>query len=136
MNFENTGQPNYSAIQFKVIDDGHGSLVAIENSIHIPFEIKRVFYIYNSDESVIRGRHANKKSQFVLIALNGSLKIRILTPQKKEDVIFLSDPSVGLYLDKMVWKEMFEFSKDCVLLVLSSELYDKEEYVYDGEFFA
>jgi dTDP-4-dehydrorhamnose 3,5-epimerase-like enzyme len=135
MDVESTQQSSYFIIEFNELADDRGSLVALEGNTHIPFDIKRVFYIYNSDDSVIRGCHANRNSKFVLIALRGSVKITLCTPQKRRDVIVLSHPHTGLYLDKMVWKEMSNFSKDCILLVLSSELYDKEEYVYEKEFF-
>lgn len=101
----------------------------------IPFEIKRIFYIYGSDSSVVRGKHANRKSEFVLINVTGSCKVKVIDTKERETVYNLDRPHIGLYLPSMVWKEMYEFSPDSVLLCLSSELYIAEEYIRDYEEF-
>lgn len=121
----------YSLINFNVMGDERGSLIAIENDRQIPFSIQRVFYMYGSTNDVVRGCHANRKSQFVLIAINGHCKVRIKDHQDMTVEISLDTPAKGLWLDKMVWKEMFDFSQNAILLVLSNEKYDKAEYVYD-----
>lgn len=117
-------------IEFKDIGDERGKLVAIEGGITIPFEIKRVFYIFGSDSSVVRGRHANKESEFVLINVAGKSKVR-LTDSHEELVVDLNRPMVGVYIPKMIWKDMFSFSKDSVLLVLASTHYNGSEYIRD-----
>lgn len=121
---------NYRLIKFKVNGDEKGSLISIEENQTIPFDIKRLFYIYNTKQDVPRGCHANRQSQFVLVMLNGSCKVKVMTKTKNE-VYSLNSPDEGLWLDKMVWKEMYDFSEDAVLLVLSNEHYSKEEYIVD-----
>lgn len=120
----------YELISFKVNGDSNGNLIALQKNQGIPFELKRVFYIFNTKNDIPRGRHANRKSQFVLIMLHGSCKVKIFE-QDKETVFSLESPRQGLWLDKMVWKEMYDFSNDAVMLVLSNELYDKNEYITD-----
>ena len=97
----------------------------------IPFEIKRVFYIYGSDTKVTRGQHANRKSQFVLINVAGTSKIKVKDGEGNEAIFCLNRPHTGIYLPTMVWKEMYDFSKDSVLLILASEHYDPMEYIRD-----
>lgn len=120
----------FKELEFSPHGDDRGQLVAIEGGIDIPFEIKRMFYIYGSDNKVVRGNHANRRSKFVLINVSGVSKIRISTG-KEEQVFVLDQPYKGVYLDSMVWKEMYDFSENSVLLVLASEHYDGEEYIRD-----
>lgn len=115
-------------IQFSDFGDERGKLVVVEGGIGIPFEIKRVFYIYESDSTVVRGQHANKDSEFVLINVSGESKVRI-TDGKEELIVELNRPMMGLYIPKMIWKDMYDFSSDSVLLVLASTHYDGSEYV-------
>lgn len=117
-------------INFKDFGDERGKLVVIEGNQAIPFDIKRVFYIYDSDDSVVRGQHANKESEFVLINVAGKSKVRI-TDGKEELIVELNKPMMGVYIPKMVWKDMYGFSKDSVLLVLASTHYDDSEYIRD-----
>lgn len=117
---------------FPDLGDERGKLVVIEGGISIPFDIQRVFYIYGSDKTIVRGKHANLKSEFVLINVAGSSKVRI-TNCKEDFVVDLKNPMSGVYIPKMVWKEMYDFSADSVLLVLASAHYDKNEYIRDFE---
>ena len=117
-------------LEFNDLGDERGKLVVIEGNESIPFEIKRVFYIYGSDETVVRGQHANKESEFVLINVAGTSKVRI-TDGKEEFVVELNKPMMGVYIPKMVWKDMYDFSSDSVLLVLASTHYDGKEYIRD-----
>ncbi|MDD5791614.1 MAG: FdtA/QdtA family cupin domain-containing protein [Erysipelotrichaceae bacterium] len=117
-------------INFKDLGDERGKLVVIEGEQNIPFAIKRVFYIYGSDSTVIRGQHANRESEFVLINVAGNSKVRI-TDGKEEFVVELNKPMMGVYIPKMVWKDMYDFSSDSVLLVLASTHYDGSEYIRD-----
>lgn len=124
----------YKIYEFKELGDERGNLVVIEGGDNIPFDIKRVFYIYGSDETVIRGQHANKFSEFVLINVNGTSKVR-LDNGVEEKVIYLDRPRMGLYIPAMLWKDMYDFSSDSVLLVLASTHYDSEEYIKDYKLF-
>ena len=91
-----------------------------------------MFYIYGSDSEVIRGQHANRDSEFVLINVAGTSKVRI-TNGNEEFVVELDKPMMGVYIPKMVWKDMYDFSSDSVLLVLASTHYDGKEYIRDYE---
>lgn len=119
-------------LQFADLGDERGKLVVIEGNQAIPFEIKRVFYIYDSDSTVVRGQHANRESEFVLINVAGHSKVRI-TDGKEELIVKLDKPMMGVYLPKMIWKDMYDFSSDSVLLCLASTHYDGSEYIRDYE---
>ena len=120
----------YKILEFGDLGDERGKLVVVEGAMDIPFEIKRVFYIYGSDSSVIRGQHANRDSEFVLINVSGSSKVRV-DNGFEEEIIELNRPRMGLYLTTMVWKDMYDFSEDSVLLVLANTHYDGNEYIRD-----
>lgn len=124
------------ADQIKIIDfeergDERGNLVVIEGENQdIPFDIKRVFYIYGSDATVVRGQHANRRTKFVLINVAGQSKVKVDNGFETQ-IISLDKPRMGLFLDTMVWKDMYDFSPDSTLLVLCSEHYDANEYIRD-----
>lgn len=115
---------------FNVIGDNRGSLIAIEANKDIPFDIKRVYYIFNTQQGVARGKHAHTRLQQVLICTSGNCKILLDDGQSKE-VIELNSPAKGLYIGQKIWREMYDFSDDCVLMVLASEHYDEAEYIRD-----
>ena len=117
-------------LNFADLGDERGKLVVIEGAQAIPFDIRRVFYIYDSDSSVVRGQHANRDSEFVLINVAGKSKVRI-TDGTEEFVVELNKPMMGVYIPKMIWKDMFDFSPDSILLVLASTHYDGSEYIRD-----
>lgn len=119
-------------VHFNDLGDERGKLVVIEGGIAIPFDIKRVFYIYDSDSTVVRGQHANRESEFVLINVSGRSKVRI-TDGVEEIVVELTRPMTGVYIPKMIWKDMYDFSEDSILLVLASTHYDGNEYIRDYE---
>lgn len=119
-------------IQFNDCGDERGKLVVIEGGQAIPFDIKRVFYIYESDSTVVRGQHANRESEFVLINVAGQSKVRI-TDGVEEFIVELNKPMMGVYIPKMIWKDMYDFSSDSVLLVLASTHYDGQEYIRNYE---
>ena len=125
-----TLQEKCPILHFGDLGDERGKLVVIEGAQAIPFDIKRVFYIYDSDSAVVRGQHANRESEFVLINVAGHSKVRI-TDGKEEFVVSLDKPMMGVYIPKMIWKDMYEFSSDSVLLVLASTHYDGGEYIRD-----
>lgn len=121
-------------LQFADLGDERGKLVVIEGGQAIPFDIKRVFYIYESDRTVVRGQHANKESEFVLINVAGQSKVRI-TDGIEEIIVALDKPMMGVYIPPMIWKDMYDFSSDSVLLVLASTHYSGSEYIRDyGEY--
>ena len=119
-------------LNFGDLGDERGKLVVVEGNMDIPFEIKRVFYIYGSDSEVVRGQHANRESEFVLINVGGTSKVRIDNGHS-EAVIELNKPMMGLYIPTMVWKDMYDFSEDSILLVLASAHYDGKEYIRNYE---
>lgn len=115
-------------LNFADLGDERGKLVVIEGGEAIPFDIKRVFYIYGSDSTVVRGQHANKESEFVLINVAGTSKVRI-TDGQEEIIVELNKPMMGVYIPQMIWKDMYDFSEDSVLLVLASTHYNGNEYI-------
>lgn len=125
----------YEVIDFNEFGDERGNLVVVEGSGQdIPFDIKRVFYMYGSDPDIIRGQHANRKTKFVLINVSGISKVKVDNGEETK-IIELNKPRMGLFIDTMVWKDMYDFSEDSVLLVLASEHYDGEEYIRDYDTF-
>lgn len=123
---------NYKLLKFQEKGDQRGHLVVIEGEKDVPFAVKRIFYIYGSDAGVIRGQHANRKTEFVLINIAGSSKVKVSDGESSE-VITLDKPHMGVYLPRMLWKDMYDFSPDSILLVLASEYYDSKEYIRDFE---
>lgn len=125
----------YQIINFSEYGDERGNLVVAEgDGIDVPFTIRRVFYMYGSDPEIVRGQHANRKTEFVLINVSGTSRVKVDNGFETE-VIELNKPRMGLYLKTMLWKDMYDFSSDSVLLVLASEHYDGEEYIRDYEEF-
>ena len=125
----------YQIINFSEYGDERGNLVVAEgDGIDVPFTIRRVFYMYGSDPEIVRGQHANRKAEFVLINVSGTSRVKVDNGFETE-VIELNKPRMGLYLKTMLWKDMYDFSPDSVLLVLASEHYDGEEYIRDYEEF-
>ena len=114
--------------EHKVLGDERGVLVAIESGISIPFEIKRVFYIYGTQPNVPRGQHSHHKTNQYLIAVNGSCKVTLDNGQSKE-TYELNQPNIGLLQEARVWGTMHDFSADCVLLVLADQHYNEADYI-------
>ncbi|MFC6386571.1 sugar 3,4-ketoisomerase [Sporolactobacillus kofuensis] len=121
---------NCALLKFKDIVSNDGHLTSIEERIDVPFIIKRIYYITGVAQDAERGFHAHKTLHQVLICLNGSIKIRLKTPIKEEQ-IKLNDPSVGLYIGPLIWREMFDFTKGSVLLVAASDHYSEDDYIRD-----
>lgn len=122
-------------LEFPQRGDQRGHLVVVEGNQDIPFEINRVFYIYGSDAEVVRGQHANRLTEFVLINVAGRSKVRVADGEGNEAIYCLNRPHTGIYLPTMIWKDMYDFSEDSVLLVLASEHYDASEYIRNYEEF-
>ncbi len=121
---------NYKIIQFQKHGDSRGQLVALEELKEIPFQIKRVYYMYDTGKGVRRGFHAHKKLKQILICVHGQCKIHLDDGHSTAEVL-LNKPYEGLYVDNNMWREMYDFSPDAVLLVLASELYDESDYIRD-----
>lgn len=115
-------------ITFKKHGDERGLLVATEALKDIPFEIKRVYYITGADKNLRRGFHAHKELVQVLVCVKGSCYVMVDDGNEKKDVL-LSEPNEGLIVDKKIWHEMYDFSDDCVLLVLASDYYNEADYL-------
>ena len=121
----------YKVIEFDELGDERVNLVVAEGESElVPFKINRIFYIYGSTSDVVRGQHANKKTKFILINVSGTSKVR-LDNGTEERIIELDKPKMGLFLDTMLWKDMYDFSEDSVLLCIASEHYDGSEYIRD-----
>ncbi len=116
--------------ELKVLGDYRGQLVALEGNRNIPFDIKRVFYIYGTLEGVPRGNHSHYKAKQFLIAVNGSCKVTLDNGNKKE-TFDLDGQNLGLLQDALIWGSMHDFSDDCVLMVLSDCYYDDSDYIRD-----
>ena len=118
----------YDIIRFNSIDDLKGSLIAIENNKNIPFAIKRLYYIFGTQENIRRGFHAHKKLTQVIICIHGSCRI-LLDDGNSQQTLFLDSLHNGLIVYPMIWHEMFDFKNDCILLVLCDDLYDEQDYI-------
>ena len=119
---------------FQQHGDERGQLVALEEFKDIPFKIKRVYYMYDTVKGVRRGYHAHKSLEQILICIHGSCKI-LLDNGNEKKIIPLEKPYEGLYVSNDMWREMFDFSEDAVLMVLASEYYDENDYIRDYEQF-
>lgn len=119
---------------FQQHGDDRGQLVALEELKDIPFEIKRVYYMYDTKEGVRRGKHAHKSLEQILICIHGSCKI-LLDNGKEKKIVSLERPYEGLYIANDMWREMYDFSSDAVLMVLASDYYNEEDYIRDYDDF-
>lgn len=115
-------------IKFQKHDDARGNLVVAEYGKEVPFDVKRVYYIYGVGEGVKRGFHSHKKLEQIYIAIHGSCKVT-LTDGDDTRTVTLDDPSEGMYIGHNVWREIHDFSADGVLLVLASETYSEDDYI-------
>ncbi|EDG2011482.1 WxcM-like domain-containing protein [Campylobacter coli] len=119
---------NYKILNFNVKSDSRGSLIALENLKEIPFEVKRIYYIYDTKPDFPRGAHAHKELEQVLIMMDGSCEL-VLNDGKDIKNIILNRPDVGLFIGKNIWREMKNFSYGAKLLVLASDFYNEKEYI-------
>jgi len=125
---------NCKLLNLHEIGDYRGKLIALEEIKDYPFKAKRIYYIYGCENNIRRGYHSHKRTDQLLICVNGSCKIYLDDGMNKEDVL-LDNKSIGLIVGRDVWHEMYDFSKDCVLLVLASELYNESDYIRNYEDF-
>lgn len=125
---------SYKLVDFKTLGDERGSLIAIEQGYNAPFEIKRVYYIFDTKDGVERGFHAHINLKQIAIAVKGSCTF-VLDDGNKREEIKLDNPNKGLFIEGLIWREMKDFSSDCVLVVLASEHYDESDYIRDYKIF-
>lgn len=118
----------YKVLDFKTLGDDRGSLIALEENYNTPFEIKRVYYIFDTKKDVIRGYHAHVNLKQIAIAVKGSCTF-VLDDGNSRNEVLLDNPNNGLLIEGLIWREMKDFSSDCVLLVLASEHYDESDYI-------
>jgi len=120
----------------KIIDGFDGIISVAENNTQIPFDINRVYYIYNliNHKKVIRGEHAHKETEQVLFCINGSCKVLLDDGKTKQEVL-LDKPNMGLYLGVRLWHTMYNFQNNCILLVFASEIYKETDYIRDYDAF-
>jgi dTDP-4-dehydrorhamnose 3,5-epimerase-like enzyme len=130
---ESGTSPLYYRVDLPPLGDDRGSLVAVEDTV-IGFDIKRVYYIFGTKEGVTRGGHAHMKLQQLVIAVTGSCDF-ILDDGVSRETVHLDNPTKGLRLGNMIWREMTNFSPDCVLVVIASENYDEADYIRDYDAF-
>lgn len=119
---------------FQQHGDERGMLVALEEFKDIPFEIKRVYYLYDTKKDIRRGFHAHRSLEQILICIHGSCKVLLDNGEEKK-IISLEKPYEGLYIANDIWREMYDFSSDAVLLVLASNFYREEDYIRDYDVF-
>lgn len=119
---------------FQQHGDSRGQLVALEELKDIPFIIKRIYYMYDTKEGVRRGYHAHKSLEQILICVHGSCKI-LLDNGKEKKIVSLEKPYEGVYIANNMWREMYDFSNDAVLMVVASDFYNEEDYIRDYQDF-
>ncbi|MEZ9421300.1 FdtA/QdtA family cupin domain-containing protein [Vibrio breoganii] len=121
-------------IQFQSHCDERGSLVSLEQNKNIPFDIKRVYYLYDTEDKARRGFHAHKKLKQLAVVLKGSCRFLLDDGIEKIELL-LDNPAQGLFIESFIWREMFDFSDDCVLMVLADSVYDENDYIRDYDTF-
>ena len=121
-------------IHLPPLGDERGSLVALETGKTVPFDIKRVYYIFATQKNVARGFHAHKNLKQIAVCVTGKCRMVLDNGKIRQDA-WLDSPTKGLLISDLVWREMHDFSEDCVLLVLASEHYDENDYIRHYEDF-
>ena len=120
-------------VDLEIKGDERGSLISLEAPI-VPFEIRRTYFIFETSPDAVRGKHAHRNLEQILIAVSGSCLISTDNGIEKSQYE-LKTPNVGLYISGLVWREMSHFSTDCVLMVLASEKYDPTDYIHEYDLF-
>lgn len=119
---------NYKLIDMDIHGDNRGKLISLESNKNIPFDIKRVYYIYDTIPEESRGFHAHKTLEQLIVAIDGACQF-VLDDGKTREKVWLNSPNKALYIGKNMWREMKHFSYGCKLMVLASEYYDEKEYI-------
>lgn len=115
-------------IPIAALGDERGSLVSMEANKNIPFDIKRVYCLFDTGEDVSRGFHAHKELKQVVVCLSGSCRFVLDDGEKREDIL-LDRPTAGLVVEGLIWREMHDFSPNSVLMVLADQHYDESDYI-------
>ena len=118
----------------KVFGDARGKLISLEGNRNLPFEIKRVYYIFDTVPEQVRGMHAHRNLEQLIVAMDGACQF-VLDDGKNRKTVWLNRPDVGLYIGKNMWREMRHFSYGCKLMVLASDYYNEDEYIRDYSVF-
>ena len=121
-------KPSIELRTFSIRGDERGNLIALEAGLDVPFDVKRIYYIFGTTENVARGFHAHRNLKQMLIAVSGKVRIRCELEGRIEEV-WLDSPDKGLCIEGLVWREMHDFTPDCVLMVMASEHYDEADYI-------
>lgn len=121
-------------VEVPKFSDERGSLSFMEQNEHVPFNIKRLYYIYDVTEEETRGYHAHEELKQLVFSLNGQVEF-VLDDGRNRDSVLLNEPNKGLFIPSMIWREMKNFSPESVYLVVASEYYDEEDYINDYETF-
>ena len=121
-------------IEVPAITDPRGDLTFIEGGNHVPFEIKRIYYIYNVPVDSLRGGHAHRDLEQVVFALSGSFRMTVDDGRKRQEY-YLRNPRKGIYMSRLVWREMDRFSQGAVCMVLASHAFDETDYLRDYDEF-
>lgn len=119
---------NIELIPLQVHGDSRGSLIALEDHKNVPFDIRRIYYVFGTLQGVSRGFHAHKALRQMVIPVRGSCQF-LLDDGSDRVFVDLDDPALGLMVEKMIWHEMHNFSEDCVLVVLADAHYDESDYI-------
>ena len=117
-------------IKFEIKGDKRGSLISLESNKNIPFEIKRVYYFYGSLEDVVRGKHAHKNLKQIMVAINGSCKV-LLDNGLNKKIVKLEKKNEGLFISNNTWREVFDFTPDCIVIVFANDFFNEEDYIRD-----
>lgn len=123
-----------NTIEFKKLGDDRGSLISLEQHRNIPFEVKRIYYIFGTKEGVSRGFHAHKELRQLAVCVRGSCRF-IMDDGKNKEELVLDCPHKSLLIEPMQWHEMHDFSEDCIIIVLASDYYDETDYIRDYNLF-
>ena len=121
-------------INFQPLGDERGSLIALESNKSVPFDIKRVYYIFDTKWGVSRGFHAHLNLKQVVVCVKGSCRFVLDNGKQKEEII-LDDATEGLLIEGLTWREMYDFSPDCVLIILANKYYNENDYIRDYDEF-
>lgn len=119
---------NCSILQLPKIHNRAGNITALENNIHLPFEVKRVYYLYDVPAGEERGGHAHRELQQIVVAASGAFDV-LLDDGVNKKIIHLDRPFIGLHIIPGIWRELLNFSAGAVCLVLASHIYDEKDYI-------
>jgi len=131
---ENLSKMNIQLLPLQIHGDSRGSLISLDDHKNVPFDIRRIYYMFGTQEGVSRGYHAHKSLRQMVIAVRGSCRF-VLDDGRERVTVTLDNPAQGLVVEEMIWREMHEFSEDCVLVVLANAHFDESDYIRNYEEF-